>query len=88
MKVTFRERFDKDIHNISDKSVLDDIIHTIDTIKNAQKNTDITNIKKMKGHKHAFRIRIGNYRIGIFIEKEVVEFARVLHRKDIYKKFP
>lgn len=88
MLVKFRERFDKDIHDITDKDVLDSIIEVIENVELAKKPQDITNIKKMKGHKQAYRIRIGNYRIGVFIEKGVVEFARVLQRKDIYKKFP
>ncbi len=33
-------------------------------------------------------VRSGNYRIGIFIVDKVVQFARVAHRKDIYKIFP
>lgn len=35
-----------------------------------------------------YRIRIGDYRIGIFVEGKTVEFARVVHRKDIYQQFP
>ncbi len=42
----------------------------------------------MKGAKNAFRIRVGDYRIGILIEKETVKFARVALRKDIYDIFP
>jgi mRNA-degrading endonuclease RelE of RelBE toxin-antitoxin system len=35
-------------------------------------------------------VRVGNYRIGLYIDliDEVVEFRRVLHRKDIYRRFP
>jgi len=44
--------------------------------------------KKMKGDKTAFRIRIGKYRIGIYIVNGTVEFTRVLHRDKIYKYFP
>lgn len=42
----------------------------------------------MKGDKTAFRIRIGRFRIGIFIVKGTVEFTRVLPRDKIYKYFP
>ncbi len=38
--------------------------------------------------KFAYRIKIGDYRIGIFVESKVVEMARFVHRKDIYKVFP
>ena len=49
---------------------------------------DIKNFKKLKGYKNAYRIKIGDYRIGVFIENKIVEFARVVHRKDIYRVFP
>jgi mRNA interferase RelE/StbE len=45
-------------------------------------------VKKLVGFKEAFRIRLGNYRVGVFLEGENVIFARVAHRKDIYSIFP
>ncbi len=53
-----------------------------------QSMRDIRNLKKLKGYKNLFRIKIGDFRIGIFIENDTVEFARVVHHKDIYKLFP
>jgi mRNA interferase RelE/StbE len=39
-----------------------------------------------------YRIRTGNFRIGVKIvsveSENVVIFVRALHRKDIYRKFP
>ena len=35
-----------------------------------------------------YRIRLGDYRIGIEIQKDTIIFTRFLHRKDIYKFFP
>ncbi|MEM9215017.1 MAG: type II toxin-antitoxin system RelE/ParE family toxin [Cyanobacteria bacterium P01_F01_bin.150] len=34
-----------------------------------------------------YRIRIGDYRIGIIVTGDVVSFIRVLHRKDMYRSF-
>ena len=48
----------------------------------------IPDLKKIKGYDQAYRIRVGDYRIGIFIENNAVTFARVQHRKDIYRYFP
>lgn len=47
-------------------------------------------IEKMKGYKDKYKIRIGNYRIGLTIDKQrsIVFFERVAHRKEIYRKFP
>ena len=46
------------------------------------------NIKKMKGHSGAFRIRIGKYRLGFYFDGEVIELARFAKREDIYKLVP
>jgi mRNA interferase RelE/StbE len=49
---------------------------------------EITNIKKLQGYENAYRIRVGDYRIGIIFDGETILFQRVLHRKDIYRYFP
>jgi mRNA interferase RelE/StbE len=54
----------------------------------ASTNSDIPNIKKLRGHSSAYRIKLGDYRIGLFIEENTVIFAAFEHRKDIYNKFP
>jgi len=48
----------------------------------------IPNLKKLKGFKKHYRIRVGDYRAGVIIEGENVIFERLLHRKDIYKYYP
>ncbi len=45
-------------------------------------------IKWVIGKKNFYRIRIGDYRIGLKVENEDVIFIRVLHRKDVYRHFP
>lgn len=49
---------------------------------------EITNIKKLQGYENAYRLRVGDYRIGVIFDGETVIFQRVLHRKDIYRYFP
>ncbi|MBW2740306.1 MAG: type II toxin-antitoxin system RelE/ParE family toxin, partial [Deltaproteobacteria bacterium] len=53
----------------------------------AETTSRITNLKKLKGESSYYRIRFGNYRIGIKIEGDSVIFIRALHRKDIYRYF-
>lgn len=45
--------------------------------------------QKLRGYRDYYKIRIGNYRIGLRLdfERRVVEFRRVLHRSQIYRKF-
>ncbi len=48
----------------------------------------ISNLKKLSGGGPYYRIRIGDHRIGLTIEDDVVTFVRVLPRREIYRYFP
>ena len=88
MKVEFLDKFSKDLDPIHTLSVRKAIERTIIEAEAAKDIHELRNIKKMKGHKIAYRIRIGDYRIGIYYEHGIIQFARVAHRKDIYRIFP
>jgi len=47
-------------------------------------------VERLRGHRDCYKIRVGNYRIGLVIDqsRRVIEFRRVLHRRDIYRYFP
>jgi len=51
--------------------------------------SDIPNIKKLKGFKNYYRIKMGDYRIGLELSanNEII-LIRCLHRKDVYRFFP
>jgi mRNA interferase RelE/StbE len=46
------------------------------------------NLTKMEGAKNAFRLRVGDYRIGLYLEGDSVVLSRVLSRKEMYRYFP
>jgi mRNA interferase RelE/StbE len=56
-------------------------------ILTCQNLSDISNIKKLKGEDNAYRIRVGDYRIGFFTVGDVITFSRVLHRREFYRYF-
>ena len=43
---------------------------------------------KLSGYTDYYRIRIGEYRIGLKYSNKTITLVRFLHRKDIYKFFP
>ena len=47
-------------------------------------------LNKMKGHKDKYKIRVGDYRIGLTIDKanQSIICQRVAHRREIYQIFP
>jgi mRNA interferase RelE/StbE len=48
---------------------------------------DVPNLKKLSGYKNVYRIRVGEYRIGLYVEEDTVVFTRILPRKEIYRFF-
>ena len=88
MRVKFGKLFSKDLLKIKDLILKKDIIEFILVLENCENIQNDTNIKKMKGHPEAYRLRIGKYRLGFYFDGEVIELARFAKREDIYKIFP
>jgi mRNA-degrading endonuclease RelE of RelBE toxin-antitoxin system len=60
----------------------------LEEIPNAEDLNTIGNLSKLKGDDNAYRIRVGDYRIGFFWEDNEIVMSRVLHRSEIYRYFP
>ena len=88
MNVIFKQQFVKQIDKLVDKKLKARLLEIITGVESYESHTEITDLKKLKGYKNFYRIRIGDYRIGIKIENEIITFAAFYHRKDIYKHFP
>ncbi|MBE9048778.1 type II toxin-antitoxin system RelE/ParE family toxin [Pleurocapsales cyanobacterium LEGE 10410] len=88
MKVTFLAKFSKDLDKLKDKNARKSIKKAILDVEQAESLNKITGLKRLKGEKGAYRLRVGNYRIGLYIQNDHIEMARVAHRKDIYDLFP
>ncbi|HLG35713.1 MAG TPA: type II toxin-antitoxin system RelE/ParE family toxin [Bacteroidia bacterium] len=88
MNIEFTGKFEKQIDQIRDKKLKSEIANIVRAVIAAQTLARVPNLKKLKGYKTAYRIRTGNYRIGIIIQNNVILFAAFADRKDIYKIFP
>lgn len=88
MIVRFEASFAKDLRGINDKSLLGRVGQIIDEVKQAESLAAIRSMKKLKGHDHFYRIRIGDYRLGLELIGDELVFVRCLHRRDVYRYFP
>ena len=88
MELEFRESFLKDVNHIKEKVVKKKIAAVIAEVKAASSLSAIRNVKKMEGSENYYRVRVGDYRIGIKLQDRTLVFLRCLHRKDIYRYFP
>ena len=90
MNTHFNNSFGRDLKKITDKNLKAEIKQAVLSIKNAQKISDIPELRKLKGYRKGiyYRIKVGSYRMGVTIEGDLVTFLRCLPRKDFYKYFP
>ncbi len=89
MNIEFEKSFLKDIRKITDNKVRRNVERAILSCKSAQQLSEITNVKKLTGYHNYYRIKIGDYRIGIEVtDVNSLRFLILKHRKDIYKRFP
>ena len=80
--------FEKDIRKQKDPSLNKKVLKLIEKLQKIDSRHQIPSIKKLTGENNFYRIRIGDYRIGLEIVGSKITLIRCLHRKDIYKYFP
>lgn len=87
MATAFRASFVRDLKKLKDQRVREQVRAVIEAVESAEALADLPNVKKMSGSGGYYRVRIGDYRIGRAAEGAEVEFVRVLHRKDVYRRY-
>ncbi|MGK7933009.1 MAG: type II toxin-antitoxin system RelE/ParE family toxin [Microcystaceae cyanobacterium] len=89
MQISYRQLFLKDLKKLKSQPIYKRIkALTFETLPNAANLENLTNIKAMKGYPNRYRIRVGDYRIGIEVNGNEIEVMRVLHRREFYRYFP
>jgi mRNA interferase RelE/StbE len=88
LNVEFRESFLKDLESINNLKLLAKVKASIENAEVARYPLEIQNCKKLKGFSKYFRIKIGEYRIGLAMENDTITFVRLLPRREIYRFFP
>ncbi|HEY88267.1 MAG TPA: type II toxin-antitoxin system RelE/ParE family toxin [Thermoflexia bacterium] len=88
MKVEFKRSFVKDLERVRHKGLKKRVKQIITQIEEKQTLQEIGNVKRLRGGERYYRIRMGDYRLGLMLEEDMVIFVRFLHRKDIYRYFP
>jgi mRNA interferase RelE/StbE len=89
MNVNYLPSFIKDLKNLKSNVYYKPIKTLVfEEIPNIRDFAEIKNVKKLQGYENAYRIRIGDYRIGIILQETTITFQRVLHRREIYRYFP
>lgn len=88
MKVIVTKQFDKDAEKELNKAMQMKLAELIEKLQQAASIDAVPNVKKLKGYKTAYRIRMGEYRIGFLLQTDTILLSRVMNRKEIYRYFP
>ncbi|MGB4775587.1 MAG: plasmid stabilization protein [Daejeonella sp.] len=80
MKTTFDQSFYKSLEKLSDAGLKQKIANIIREAEVVNEISDIRQIKKMKGYKYYYRIKLGDYRIGFELKNtDTINFILVSH---------
>jgi mRNA interferase RelE/StbE len=65
MNLAFTKKFLKQVSKLNNPVLAKEVVLIIDEAEKAQTLSEIKNLKKLKGYNNYYRIRTGDYRIGI-----------------------
>ena len=88
MEVLYSKKFLKNLSAIPSsrrKQIEDFVFNELPKINSVG---EIGKAEKMHGYDGFYKIRFGDYRVGLFHNGKKVELKRVLNRKEIYRYFP
>lgn len=89
MNILYAKAFGKDLETIShNPGVKKRLLEFIDKLKTTESLNELHGVKKIEGYESYYRLRIGNYRLGVKLSGNSLELIRFLHRKEIYRRFP
>jgi mRNA interferase RelE/StbE len=82
-RIEWKKSTRKDLRKLPSATV-DKIIEAVESLA---ENPFPHGVEKLSGSEHAYRIRLGDYRIvyEVVAESKLVETQRVRHRKDVYR---
>ena len=82
-RIEWKKSTRKDLRKLPSATV-DKIIEAVESLA---ENPFPHGVEKLSGSEHAYRIRLGDYRVvyEVVAESKLVEIQRVRHRKDVYR---
>ena len=88
MKVEPNRGFTRDLRRIRSSELRQRVLRKIEELEEASDITEVRGVVKMTGEGSYYRIRIGEYRLGIAVDGDEATLLRFLHRSEIYQSFP
>lgn len=88
MQLLYRRSFVKDLKKIRSKKVRQEVAVVLASLEQSVTLSDVQHIKRLSSDGPYYRVRIGDYRLGMVVEDDTITIVRFLHRREIYRYFP
>lgn len=91
MKVSYSRQALQEIDELRDPIAVKRLLRAIHALEEAEDLRSLAQVKELAGGGGYFRMRIGNYRLGMrMADGDIagVLLMRFMHRREIYRHFP
>lgn len=88
MKIRYHAQFNRDLRRLRNPSLAQSVEQIISELKVASSLAVVRGVRRLRGEGRHYRIRIGEYRLGITQDGGAIILRRLLHRSEIYRNFP
>ena len=80
--------FNRDLRRIRNSDLQRRIVRKIQELEAADSISEVAGVRPMTGSERHYRIRIGDYRLGLEVVGDVAVLLRFGHRREFYRHFP
>ena len=88
MEVSYSKKFLKQLAGVSSETRVKIEHFVFNELVSVSSVSSLGKVEKMQGYDGFYKVRFGNYRLGLVIENERITVKTVMHRREIYKFFP
>lgn len=89
METLYRPAFLRDLKKLKGQPIYQEVYTlAFTTLPAVASLREIANVKPLTNFHHRYRVRLGDYRVGLELNGETVKVVRALHRREFYRYFP
>lgn len=88
MEIEYTPSFERDLRRARSAELRARVEQLIESIKAAPSLLDVSGVVRLAGPGTFYRVRTGDYRLGIAVDGDTVILIRLRHRRDAYRRFP
>ena len=88
MEVEFRTSFTRDLRRIRSAQLRQRVLRKVEELEAASTIEEVSGSRRLTADGQHYRVRIGDYRLGVTMESDVAVLVRFLHRREILPGLP